>query len=433
MNVLIIQVLGLAIFAHVLQANYKIPSPVTLIASVLCFKLIGYNFFTISSTSFDNLVLVTLPLLIAADALKIHWSDIKKHAFSLFWVSVVVVILSVGSGALLNEYILFEHSLSVAAIVLLFCMVSATDPITVGAIFSNFKIPHELKILTEGESLFNDATALIIFSFALIALQTPDAVGTDAIVTKSVSVVGGALFIGLVCGYLCIFALRFSNVALVEAGSLVFFAYISYSWAEHYHFSGILAVIVCLVLANKKIQDILARDEAVVEEAQSKPHKNMSFLDNAITTKANHEAIITSIEFVCMMAAAALFISIAAIIDLADMVRWWKEILAIFISSTIIRAIMMTKFALISQRVSFMHSVKPHWLGVLTFAGSKGALAVLMVHLIPNSFEHKRMFEAIIVGNIILSIVVYATALFIIMTLQKDKFAAEMLEEEAKH
>lgn len=426
MNILLIEILGFAIFAHILQAKFKIPSPVTLIMAVLGIKFTGYEFFYISQANFDNLVIVTLPLLIASDALKIHWQDIRKHAFSLFWVAVVVVILSVLCGALLNEWILFDHKLSLAAIVLLFCMVSATDPITVSAIFSNFKIPHELKVIAEGESLFNDATALIIFSFALIALNSPEAITGTQIAIKSISVIGGATVFGLLCGYLCVFCLRLSNVALVEAAFLLFFAYASYSTAEHYHFSGILAVIITLVVANKKIQDILKQDDMNIVKA-STPSAGFSFnfLNNSITTKANHEAIITSIEFVCMIASAALFLSIAAIVELESVILWWKEILIIFITTTIIRALLMTKFAFISQKIDFMHTVKPHWLGVLTFAGSKGALSVLMVHMIPNSFVHKKMFETIVVGNIILSIVIYSSLLYLTFFVHKKQFAEE--------
>ncbi len=47
----------------------------------------------------------------------------------------------------------------------LFAMVLATDPVSVVSIFSKFDIPHNLKILAEGESLLNDATALIVFVF----------------------------------------------------------------------------------------------------------------------------------------------------------------------------------------------------------------------------------------------------------------------------
>ena len=61
---------------------------------------------------------------------------------------------------LINDYVLINYPLSIAAVTLLFCMLAATDPVTVSSVFSKFKVPHRLKILTEGESLFNDAAAL---------------------------------------------------------------------------------------------------------------------------------------------------------------------------------------------------------------------------------------------------------------------------------
>ena len=105
------------------------------------------------------------------------------------------------------------------------------------------------------------------------------------------------------------------------------------------------------------------------------------------------------------------------------------EILAVFIASTIIRALMMLKFAVLSNNVSFIQSIQKHWWAVLTFAGSKGALSILMVHLIPNSFEYKELFENIIVGNIFLSTFIYAFILGSIIMKNKVKFEKECAEE----
>ena len=48
-----------------------------------------------------------------------------------------------------------------------------------------------------------------------------------------------------------------------------------------------------------------------------------------------------------------------------------------------------------------------NWSVVLTFGGIKGALGILMVHAIPNTFQYKEMFEAVIFGNILLSTYIY--------------------------
>jgi monovalent cation:H+ antiporter, CPA1 family len=425
----LIELMGVVIFASILQKNYKIPSPITIMATVLGSMAFGLKFFNLTSSEFDNLVLITLPLLIAADALKLKWEDLKQHGFSLFWVAVVSVLLAVFVGVLVNDYILVEYPLSIAAVVMLFCMVTATDPITVSAIFSNFKVPHKLKVLTEGESLFNDATALIVFSIALVALQTPEKVTSSFILVKSFSVIFGAVAIGLFVGYLTTIALKLSDEPLVEATIILFTAYISYLAAEHFHFSGILAVIVNIVIANKVIQKIITDENHNIEEASKT--KNFGLLNYAITTKDNQFTILKSIDFMSMFASALLFVSIASVANFEKLMSYKVEIIAVFVASTIIRGLMMLKFAMVSNKVKQMQAIQKHWWAVLTFAGSKGALSILMVHMIPNSFEYKELFENIIIGNILLSTFIYAFVLAGIIVKNKAKFEAECAEDEA--
>jgi CPA1 family monovalent cation:H+ antiporter len=427
MLVTAIELMGLVVFASVLQKNYKVPSPVTLMAAVLGSMAFNYQLFKLNSEQFDNLVLFTLPLLIAADALKLKWEDLKTHGISLFWVAVVSVLVSIGAGVLINDYILNSYPLSIAAVVILFCMVSATDPITVSAIFANFKVPHKLKVLTEGESLFNDATALIVFSIALVALSNPEQVTYSFIAIKSFTIVFGAVAVGLIFGYLTTIVLKLSDEAFIEATIILFSAYASYMIAEHFHFSGILSVIVDMVIANKMIQKIIDNEENHIEEADKS--KNIGLLKYAMTTKDNQITILKSIDFVGLFASSMLFVSIASIANFDKLFQYKYEILAIFIASTIIRGLMMLKFAIISNQVSFMQSIKKHWWAVLTFAGSKGALSILMVHLIPNTFQYKELFENIIVGNIFLSTFIYAFILGGIILKNKVKFEKECAEE----
>lgn len=431
MLVNVIELMALVIFAAVLQSNYKIPSPISIMGVILGCLAFKIQIVNLESTEFDTLVLITLPLLITADALKLQIKDVKQHGLSLFWVAGISVLAFIGAGVLFNDFILIDYNLPMAAVILLFCMHAATDPITVSAVFSNFKVPHKLKILTEGESLFNDATALIVFAVALVALNNPDQVTPSFIALKTFSVIAGAIVVGLIVGFMSIWALKISEEALVEATIIIFAAYLSYWVAEHFHFSGILAVIVTILMANNAIHKILNADEAEIEQASRE--NNFGLLKYAITNKDNHVTILKSVEFASMFASAVLFVSIAAIADFEMIWKYKYEILAVFAASTVIRGLTMIKFALVSNSVDKMQSIKKHWLSVLTFAGSKGALSILMVHMLPSNFKYKHLFENIVIGNIILSTFVYAFVLAIIFNFNKDKFEAECAEEEAHH
>lgn len=426
----LIELMGLVILASIIQANYKIPSPITLMGGIIIFSIAGVKPFEFNDKEFDTIVMATLPLLIGSDALKMKWGDLKTHGVSLFWVAVVGILSFIALGVLVKGFIV-DDSIPIAAIVLLFCMVAATDPITVSAIFANFKVPHKLKVLTEGESLFNDATALIVFSIAMVALTTPEHVTAGFIIMKTFSVIVGALVIGLAAGFMTTVALRLSGEPLVEGTIILFFAYIAYLVAEHFHFSGILAVIITVVMANRMIQNIIDKEDDDIEAASKA--RNFGLLTFAITTRENQKTVGKVLDFASMFAAALLFVSIATVVDIDKMVLYKDEILALFVASTIIRGLTMLKFALLSNQVSFMQSIQKHWWSVLTFAGSKGALSILMVHMIPSTFVYKEMFEHVVVGNIILSTFVYATALAIIFVKNKDKFEKECEEEEAHH
>lgn len=418
--------LALIIVSAVLQNRYKIPSPITLITVVLAGKAAGMNVFSVTGSGFDSLVVLAFPLLIAADAMKLKWADMREHWASLVWVAGVAVVFSVLAGVVLNKFLFLDIPLTLSAVAVLFCIISATDPVTVSAVMGNFKVPHKLKILVEGESLLNDATAIIAFSIALIALNSHEAITMEFVGTKIISVICGAMVVGAVLGLLSFKLLRMSEDPLIEASILIMTAYASYIVAEMFHFSGILAVIVTSVLCSEKIRRLL--------DGQSNIGVTDDFglLRHTPMTAENHKFITKIFEFAAMMAAGALFVSIAALVNFSDMLLYWKEIIAIFIVSTLIRAVTMLKFAIVSNKSNIMKAkISKHWWSVLTFAGSKGAISILMVHMIPDSFEYKKLFEVIVIGNIILSTFVYAAVLAIVIPLNKAKFDKEVDDEVA--
>lgn len=433
MNILIslIEIMALVVISSIFQKNLKIPSPITLMSIVMAFSFFGIKPFSLDSHEFDTIVLLTLPLLIATDAMKLTFNDLKEHGLSLFWVAVITVLFSIGVGVLINDYILIDYPLSLASVTLLFCMVAATDPITVSAVFSNFKVPHKLKILTEGESLFNDATALIVFSLAMIALQKPDEINTFNITVKSISVVGGAIVIGTIIGFLSTYLLKMSDEGLIEATILMLAAYSSYIITEYLHFSGILAVIVSILITNHKINKSL--NQEINSEENAEKQNNWNLFRHALTSHDNLKIISKGLEFFAMFASTLLFVSVASIVNFEKLWHYKYEILAVFFASTFIRALGMLKFAYISNKISQMQSIQMHWWSILTFAGSKGALSILMVHMIPSSFKYKELFENIIIGVIILSTFSYAIILAIIFQTCKNKFAKEVEEENSQH
>lgn len=134
---------------------------------------------------------------------------------------------------------------SIITCLLLGAIVSATDPVAVTALFKELGAPKRLEVLVEGESLFNDATAIVLFTI-LAAMLTG---GRDADVLAGIGAFFTVFLGGAVVGYVsavavCVLIGRLHHVPLVEITLTFCLAYLSFILAEHYlHVSGVMAVV----------------------------------------------------------------------------------------------------------------------------------------------------------------------------------------------
>lgn len=410
-----ILILSLIIVALLLQRLLKIPTPITILFSTILLKYFNITY-SLTNEAFDTLVILTIPLLITSDAIRLSFKELKTHWVSLFTVAVIAVVVSVGLGVFVDNLILPNYHIGAAGVIMLMCMLTATDPVTVSSIFSNVEVPHKLKLFTEGESLFNDATALILFSMALTMLQDND-INITKIALQSISILVIALIIGVIIGSITSFLLRLTDDVMVETTIILLCAYSAFELGEHFHASSILAVIVSVLIVSRQI------------DIDNKSQHMLQFMKKKIYSLHNQQQMNHTFEYFSIIFSSLLFVAIATVTNVSSLFAYWKEILLMFFISTIIRAITMAKFAVMSNQMANMHNISKHWWAVLTMAGSKGALSLLMVHMIPNTFKHKVLFENIIIGNIILSTVVYTFGLYLVIYVFRNKFKQEIIQE----
>ena len=432
-----LMIIALMVTALILQEKIKIPLPISLISIVLVLAHFNIHPIDINAERFDHLLLLLLPLMLIGDVMQLETTDLKKNWLSVLGTAGFAVGLSVLAGVLLQGIMLPGYHITLPAMIALMAMVVATDPVTVASVFNTTQVPHKLKFLAESESLFNDATAFAIFTIAITLMQQP--LSIEEIVWHVTFSTGGALITGVIIGVLGIYLLKLSNNPITETGILLMIAYSAFLISEHFHLAGIFAIVVSMVFANALIT---SRDKlcAVSQERPiqtsklqqrqykiDKLHSIKQFmsLHHLTATHKNRLEIIGFISFTALFANVILFVSISEIINLNLLIVYWKEILSVFIISTLIRGMVLGQFAWISNKSSKMQNVAVDWWAILTFAGVKGGLSILMVHMIPASFEHKALFEAIVVGNIILSIFIYAPAMMLIIKLRSQQLNGE--------
>lgn len=458
----LLMIAGILFIALQLEEKFRIPSPLGLIA--LSF-IVHYSFrqvpvLTGDAEHFAVLVILLLPILLIADSLELKVSDLKEHALSLLYLAIVSVVLSVLVALSVSSWLFADYTLGSAAVIVLFAMVLATDPVSVVSIFSKFELPHRLKILAEGESLLNDATALIVFVFIGLFALGGGEITVPYVAEISAEVILGSVAVGMAVGFAGLGIMKTTENRIAEMMVLIITGYGAFELSEHFfvllnllgahshlHLSGILACIFATITVNHVMTQAVAdenrrigRDEAELQlEAQgsnTSPGMIGSVLHRITATveeRDRHLRTKEDIQLLAMVANTILFIAMAEMIDGNLLWKYRNEILVMFLATTIIRGVMMWVFAMIANKSVRMVDINFRWWGVLTFAGIKGGLSIVMITMIPATFEYLEMFKAVVIGVILLSTFIYSGVLIVIIGSNRGQFLADKNSEKEKH
>jgi len=418
-EIILITILGLVVFSDAIASRLKIPSVfILLIGSYTIYNYIPMAVPIDMKQYFDTIILFCIPLIFMGDALHLHFSDIKKYGWDIFYLAVVAVTLSITAGASMYHFGIFE-SLSIGAYVSLFAINMATDAVSVQSILSRFKgISHHLKVLIEGESLGNDATAVIAFFFIGLPWMMSGSIDAGDAAFDALRVFAMSIGIGLAIGSIFYILMKLFSDKRGEFFAFVIEAYLAYVVAEEMHISGILTLIVSIITTKAFIDTDIENDEAKRTKSFL---RTISLSNIEATTKERLEYIYEMAKEFGYIAAVMIFFVLAEMVSLEKLWEYRVEILIMFGITTLIRAISMAKFAFIGDKVRHITPVGLEGWFILTFSGMKGALSIILVHMIPETFEHKEFFEVVTTGVVILSIFVYGTTLWTYFTFFKKE------------
>lgn len=220
-------------------AKLKIAYPILLVVGGLLISFIpGLPMVKIHP---DLIFFIFLPPMLFEAAWSISFKEMKKWWRIIGSFAFLVVFFTALSVALVTNYLLPGFTIGLGF--LLGGIVSPPDAVSTGAITKFVKLPTSTSAILEGESLLNDASSLIIFRFALVAVGTGQFIWQDAALSFVWMIVGGA-GIGLLLGWIFVQAHKYlptdapSDVAL-----MLIEPYFMYWIAEQVHSSGVLAVV----------------------------------------------------------------------------------------------------------------------------------------------------------------------------------------------
>lgn len=315
----------------------------TKISFVLIIIVLGYltkDFFDLSilKDNFEEIIYLMLPIILIPDVLGLSSSELKENTSSIFFLAFSAVIISIFIAVGITHYIAFFDDIKAAYLILLFTPLMATDVVSVGAIFSKFRLPSKLKLYAEGESLFNDISAMIIFFFIAIPLADGNNIDVGSLITLTFKTVSISILIGGLFGLIGYFSFKNSHDNFNEIISTYLIAALSFLIAEKLELSGILAVVVAVIIFK-----YLFNKEGHYKKknyAAALLHLNSKKIDSTISLRAYKKES----QFLGFFANAVIFITIAAVIDIDLLWEYKTEIFYVFLLTTIIRYLVVMSF-----------------------------------------------------------------------------------------
>ena len=251
---LILSLLFTITMLTMVSTKLKVSYPIFLVLAGLLISLIpGIPAMSLSP---DLVFLIFLPPLLYAAAWNTVWSDFWKYKRPIGLLAFGLVLFTSALVAIVSHAIIPDFPLAYGF--LLGGIISPPDAIAATSVLQGLKVPKRAVTILEGESLVNDASSLIVFRFALMAILTGEFHLWNATQTFVIVAIMG-IVIGVAIAFI-VYAIHrfFPTTAAIDAALTLITPYVMYITAEHFHFSGVLSVVSGGLFLSYRSQEIFS-------------------------------------------------------------------------------------------------------------------------------------------------------------------------------
>ncbi len=207
----------------------------------------------------ELVLLVFLPPLLFAAAIDSPVRDLKTDVWPIARLSILLVLLTAAAVAAVAHFVI---GLDWAPAVAFGAIVGPTDALAATTVFRRIAIPRRIVALVEGESLFNDATALVVYRSAVAAVGGAFVL-SEAVAGFVVAAVGG-IALGVGVGWLAVLLYRRLQDPPVEVVISLVVPFAAYLPAERLGLSGVLAAVAAGLVIGSRLGTIISADTRVL-------------------------------------------------------------------------------------------------------------------------------------------------------------------------
>ncbi len=208
----------------------------------------------IRAENFHDLIFyVFIPVLVFESAYKINKKLLLENIIPIVILAVIGLLLTASlTAAGLYYGIAHPAGFPLIAALLTGSILAATDPVAVVARLREIGVPERLGVLLEGESLFNDATAIVLFSmFLSMALSLEGSVTTSGVIAEFLIIFFGGLATGMAAGLAAGLVNKGIKNSLMTGVLTLIVAYGSYLLAEElFEVSGVMSTLAAAIVMS---------------------------------------------------------------------------------------------------------------------------------------------------------------------------------------
>jgi len=236
---IVVFIMAILISLTAIANRRKLPLPILLVAAGLIIGFIPQ--LPDLALDPDVVFVIILPPLLYDAALKTSWHEFRSSIKPISALAITLVFFTTVAVAITAYYLIPGFSWPLAFV--LGAVISPPDAVAASSIIKGLGLNRKVVTILEGESLVNDASALIAYRYAVMAVTTGTFVfwraGLEFLMVTSVGIL-----IGVATGYIFVLAhKKIENNPLVETSLTLLCPFISYMTAEQFHMSGVLAVV----------------------------------------------------------------------------------------------------------------------------------------------------------------------------------------------
>ena len=390
-----VQVLILLLIASlvgIFARRIRLPYTLALVLAGLALSFIQLEALSDVNLTADLLMLLFLPPLLFEAAYHLPFDDFKKNGAHIAFLALAGVLITtcltaLGTFGVFNSFGLLQefqwsHAFLFAAVI------SATDPISVLALFKEVGAPKRLYQVVEGESLINDGVAVVIFAIVVAVIGLPSSHGPptalngiqEIIVFSCVTFVKtalGGILVGAGIGGLASVMTRQVDDHLIEITLTTLVAWGSFLIAEELHVSGVLSTVTAGILMGSfgKHFGMSASTRVAVQDFW----QYMGFLSNSF-----------------------IFLLVGLELDPGAFVRNLPVVLLAFLVVVLARSIVV--YAGIPIVDFFSTPLPALWRHVLVWGGLRGSLSMVLILGLPADFVGRSFLINLVFGVVSVSL-----------------------------